>query len=370
MNETPQRILSLDVFRGLVMALMVLVNGQGTRDIYPILDHALWNGCTLADLVFPSFLFIVGVTTVISLNRQVTTAGSRLADLYLNIFKRSALLFLFGLFLNAFPFHFDLATIRVYGILQRIALCYCVCALLYLNTSVKTLVFIFITILIGYWYLLTQVPVPGGTGEPLSMLNNWVGYLDKQLFLPVHLYKNFDPEGLLSTLPAIATTLSGVLTGVLLLTSQSKHTKCCLMLFMGGVFLCVGWLWGYSFPINKNLWTSSFVLWVGGISLIVFALCFYIIDIAGYIKWSLPFKIFGMNALFIFIFHVLLLKIQSVFTAPLPNGTSDNLRAVIADSLFGMFSQQNAGLLYAVVFLFLNFLVAAFLYQRKIFFKL
>jgi predicted acyltransferase len=139
---------------------------------------------------------------------------------------------------------------------------------------------------------------------------------------------------------------------------------------MGLIFLGAGWLWGISFPINKNLWTSSFVLWTSGISLIVFALCFCAIDILGYTRWAIPFKIFGLNALFIFIFHVLLLKVQSMFMLPLSNGVPDVLRVVIADYFFGSYGQENAGLLYALVFLCINFLVAAFLYKRKIFIKL
>ncbi len=372
MKENFERILSLDVFRGLTMALMVLVNSQGSRSIYPILDHAAWNGCTLADLVFPAFLFIVGVTTVISLNRQVTVNEVARLDIYNSILKRSVLLFLFGLFLNAFPFHFDLsfANLRIYGILQRIAICYFICSLIYLNTTVKTQIILFWGILLGYWYWLTQIPMPGFSGDQLSMVNNWVVYVDKMIFSPVHLHKNFDPEGLISTISAVATTLTGLITGRFLLMQLSKKKKSLLMFLMGMVFLGLGWAWGYYFPINKNLWTSSFVLWTGGVSLIVFAFCFYIIDVWGYSKWALPFKIFGMNALFIFIFHVLLLKMQFIFRLPLPDGNSANAMVVITDYLFGGFSQENAGLLYALVFLFLNFLVAAFLYKRKIFFKL
>ncbi|MFJ1267722.1 acyltransferase family protein [Legionella lytica] len=370
MSGNSERILSLDVFRGLTMALMVLVNSQGTNEAYPLLDHATWNGCTFADLVFPAFLFIVGVTTVISLKRQTVTNPQVSSDIYKNIFKRTALLFLFGLFLNAFPLHFDFATIRIYGILQRIAICYFVCSLLYLNTSVRIQAALFIAILLGYWYLMVFVPVPGGIGNPLSMTNNWVLYIDQQLLSPPHFYRNFDPEGLLSTIPAVATTLMGVLTGSLLLTPLSKQKKCFFMVLAGLLFLLLGWLWSYSFPINKNLWSSSFVLWVGGISLWGFALCFYVIDILGYSKWALPFKIFGMNALLIFLFHVLLLKLQAVFTVTMPNGASDNLRVAISEYLFGSFSQENAGLFYSFVFLFLNFLFAAFLYRRKMFFKL
>jgi predicted acyltransferase len=361
------RILSLDVFRGLTMALMVLVNSQGTRALYPILDHAPWNGCTLADLVFPAFLFIVGMTTILSLKKH---CGSTSSEIYYSILKRTVLLFLFGLFLNGFPSHFDFGTLRVYGILQRIALCYFICALLYLNTSIKIQVLLFWGILVGYWYLITHIPLPGFSESQLTPAHNWVSYVDGLIFSPAHLLKKVDPEGLLSTLPAVATTLSGLITGSFLLSQLSKNKKCGFMMGAGILFLLVAWAWSYSLPLNKNLWTSSFVLWTSGISLCVFALCFYIIDMLGYNKWALPFKIFGMNALFIFIVHVLLLKIQALFNLPLKGGGYDNARVAISEYLFGGYSQENAGLFYSLVFLFLNFLIALFLYRRKLFFKI
>lgn len=370
MNGKSERILSLDVFRGLTMALMILVNSQGTPFPYPILEHATWDGFTLADLVFPSFLFIVGVTTVISLKRQIGLQGAARLNIYKGIVQRSILLFLFGLLLNAIPYHFDFASLRFYGILQRIAMCYFICAILYLHTSIRTQAVLFFGILVGYWYLMMRIPVPGMSGAPLGVTTNWVAYIDTMMFPAANLYKTFEPEGLLSTLPAVATTLSGLLTGSFLLTQWSKPKKCLLMIAAGCLFLVAGWYWGYNFPINKNLWSSTFVLWSSGISLIVFALCFYVIDVLGYSKWTFPFKVMGMNALFIFIFHVILLKIQAMFYLPLRDGTSGMLRVFIADYLFGPLGQENAALLYALVFLGLNFLVAAFLYRKKIFFKL
>lgn len=222
------RILSLDVFRGLTMALMIIVNSQDSTLSYPILEHARWNGCTLADLVFPFFLYIVGLTTVISLQKHSVAS-------YSAIFKRSILLFLLGLFLNAFPNHFDFSNLRLFGILQRIAICYLVCSIIYLNTTVKTQILIFSGILIGYCAVMTMLPVPGFGAGNLTIAGNWVGYLDR-LVLPVrhsYLHGSFDPEGLLSTTPAIATTLSGVLTASFLLTQRSKQNKCYLIIAMG-----------------------------------------------------------------------------------------------------------------------------------------
>lgn len=367
----PNRILSLDVFRGLTIVLMILVNSQGTRLPYSLLEHAAWNGCTLADLVFPSFLFIVGLTSVISLNRQKSAYVEWNSDLYRMILKRSLILFALGLFLNAFPFHFDFATIRVYGILQRIGVCYFICSIIYLNTSTKTQFLIFLGLLWWYWFAMTLLPVPGHGVNQLSENGSWVAYFDQLFFSAPHLFgKVYDPEGFFSTIPSVATTLSGVLTGSLLVTTYSNQKKFYFLFAAGFIFLLLGWVWGFSFPINKNLWTSSFVLWTSGCSLIGFSLCFLVIDILGYTKWALPLKIFGMNALFAFVFHVLLLKLQSVFFFPLKDGSADNLRVVIAEYLFGKYSSQNAALFYALVFLLLNFVVVALLYRRKLFIKI
>lgn len=368
-SQKSKRILSLDVFRGLTIVLMIIVNSQATRSPYTLLAHADWDGCTLADLVFPFFLFIVGISSVISLKKQTDMKSK--SSLYTGIVQRSLILFCVGVLLNAIPYHFDLATIRIFGILQRIALCYLICSIIYLNTTARTQIIIFWGIILAYWFLMTQVPVPGHGTNQLTIEGNWATYIDQLLFSPAHLYdKIYDPEGGLSSIPSIATTLAGVLVGQLLLTTLSDNRKCYIMALTGCAFLFLGWFWGYSFPINKSLWTSSYVLWTAGCALLTFALCFWIIDILGYAKWTLPLKIFGMNALFAFIFHVLLLKIQSMFSFPLRNGTLDNSRAAIADHLFGSFGPQNAALFYSLTFLFLNFLVVAFLYKRKIFIRI
>ncbi len=258
------RILSLDVFRGLTIILMIIVNSPGNQSPYPLLEHANWNGCTFADLVFPSFLFIVGITTVISVQHQVAQYNKR--ELYQSIAQRSLTLFAFGLFLNVFPHPIHIETLRVYGILQRIALCYFFCSLLYLNTTVRQQLLLFLLILIGYWILLTQIPVPGIGSNQLTPTGSWVSYIEHFVFASPHLLfgNSYDPEGLLSTLPAIATTLAGVLIGQLLLTSLSKQSKYGLMTVLSLVSLILGWFWSDFFPINKNLWTSSFVLWSGG----------------------------------------------------------------------------------------------------------
>ena len=362
-----KRILSIDVFRGLIIVLMILVNSQGNGS-YPMLIHAYWHGATWADLVFPAFLFIVGLTTAVSLKHQINVLNKK--QLYLKIIQRSVLLFVLGIFLNAFPYHFDLS-VRVYGILQRIAVCYLVCSYIYVNTQVKTQILIFLTLLWVYWFFMTQIPVPGQGNNQLTIEGSWVAYFDQILFSPRHLLaKVYDPEGFFSTIPSIASTLCGVLTGQLLLSSLSKIRQFYLISITGILFLILGWSWNDTFPINKNLWTSSYVLWSSGYSLIIFALCFALIDLLGYKKWSFPFKVFGMNALFAFVFHALLLKIQFMFFFQLSNGTKDNLRAYLADYLFGAYGMANANLMYSMVFLILNFNVVLFLYHRKVFLRI
>lgn len=367
MTPISNRILSLDVFRGLVIVLMIIVNSQSDAS-YPVLLHADWNGFTLADLVFPAFLFIVGLTAVISLNRYLNL--EKKTELYKSIIKRSITMFLLGILLAVFPWNIHLETFRLYGILQRIAICYLVCSFIFLNTDLKTQIGIFWFILVGYWILMTQIPVPNGALNQLTPDGTWVAYFDQLLFSANHLHdKTYDPEGFLSTLPAIATTLFGMFIGKLLLSKENQLKKFYLMCFLGLLVLLGGYLWNAYFPINKNLWTSSYVLWSAGISLLIFASCFLVIDLWGYQKWALVFKIFGMNALFAFIVHVLFLKAQFKLKF-LYNGSETNLKKIITQTLFGNFSPENAVLFYSLSFLLLNFLIVCFLYRRKIFIRI
>lgn len=364
----PERLLSLDVFRGIIIVLMIIVNAQA-RVSYAILDHAAWDGFTLADLVFPSFLFIVGLTLTVSLNNQKNNKDK--SALYRAILWRSTVLFVLGILLNAFPHGLDLSTIRVYGILQRIAVCYLVCSLIFLHTSVKTQIGLFFMLIWGYWLLLTVIPIPGWGAHQLTVEHNWLAYVDQLLFSSKHLlFKTYDPEGLISTIPSLATTLCGILIGQLLLSSLSKQQKSYFMLGIALSFLLLGYIWSYSLPINKNLWTSSFVFWSSGWSLMLFALCFIVIDIYKKSNWALVFKIFGVNALAAFVFHAALLKAQYGYGVILANGTQDNAHNFLVNYLFGAFNGKNASLVYSLFFLLFNLLVFAYLYYRKIFIKI
>ena len=359
------RLLSLDVFRGLTIALMILVNSPGNQTAYACLEHSLWNGCTLADLVFPFFIFIVGVSSVFSLSKAREN-GVTCNQLSLKIIKRSLLIFSIGLLLNAFPHHFDFETLRIFGVLQRIALCYFFASLLFITTRAQTQVLITLTLLIGYWFLLTRFSALNYGEE-----NNIAAIIDRHLFSSSHLYgKTFDPEGLLSTIPAIATALIGNLTGIWLRAHRSLQQKLTGLRVAGLLALAAGGIWGLWFPINKTLWTSSYVLWTAGFALLILAGCYWAIEIKKYKKGFKWLEIFGVNALAAYILHVFFLKIQAMIIINLPNNSSVNLRLFITDTLFGWASADNASLLYAVSYTLLWLGVMTILYRKKIFIKL
>jgi len=253
------RLLSLDVFRGITIAGMILVNSPGNETSYTQLDHSTWNGCTLTDLVFPFFVFIVGVSLVFSLSKRLER-GEAPRDLLVKVLKRAAIIFGLGLFLNGFPqYHFS--TIRILGVLQRIALCYFFAALLFIKTRPRTQALIAAGLLVGYWLAMTRIPVQGyGVGN-LTKEGSLASYIDR-LMLAGHTYRAvYDPEGLLSTLPAIVTALIGNLTGVWLFSKRTDLQKVRGIVTAGTASAAAGWLWGVWFPINKPLWTSSYVLW-------------------------------------------------------------------------------------------------------------
>ena len=342
LDKKNARLLSLDVFRGITVALMILVNSPGNQTAYTWLDHSAWNGCTFADLVFPFFIFIVGVSTTFTLSHaRAHNFGNK--DLFPKIFKRTLLLFAVGLLLNAFPRHFDLATIRVFGVLQRIAICYFITSMLFLTTRVSTQAIIMLGLVVSYWLIMMFIPE-----YDLTPQGNVAAYVDRLLFSAAHLYgKVFDPEGLLSTLPSIATALLGNLTGIWLLSSYNHKVKLTGMTLAGFFALVAGWVWGLYFPINKTLWTSSYVLWTAGLALILLACCYWLIEVKTIKKWARPFEIFGLNAMLAYVLHVFFLKIQAVISLPRPDGSAGNLRYFITDHFFGGVSLLNASLLYA-----------------------
>lgn len=304
----PDRLRSLDAFRGLTIAGMLLVNNPGSWSyVYPPLQHAEWNGWTPTDLIFPFFLFIVGLALSISLARRQEEGADRSA-LLRKILLRSAIIILVGLLLNGFP-RYNLSTIRIPGVLQRIGLVYLVAASCWVLFTRRAVALLTLVLLLGYWALMTLVPVPGYGAGHLEPVGNLAQYIDSQL-LAGHTWKaEWDPEGLLSTLPAIATCLLGGFTGEWL-RRQSPSARIALRLASaGGLLLTLGWFWSLWFPINKNLWTSSYVIFTAGAALLGLAGCYWLIEVRGRERWALPAYVFGANPLTVFVASGLMARI-------------------------------------------------------------
>jgi len=271
------RLLSLDVFRGITVAAMILVNNPGSWDaIYPPLEHAHWNGCTPTDLIFPFFLFIVGMSIHFAYQSKLEEGLTK--KTFIKILKRTLIIFALGIFLAWFPiFSFDrLSRIRIPGVLQRISLVFFFCSIFYFKTSWLTQLRIVAVFLVGYFLLMALVPVPGVGPASLEPETNLGAWLDR-LLLNGHLWsqsKTWDPEGILSTVPAIATGLLGVLAGQLFSKIEKPELRTTWLFFAGAVLILAGLTWGLIFPINKALWTSSYVLYTAGIALQFFACCY------------------------------------------------------------------------------------------------
>ena len=376
------RLTSLDVFRGLTVAGMILVNNPGSwGSIYPPLDHAKWDGWTLADLVFPFFLFIVGVSITFALSKRLDDPEGRRSALF-KVFRRSVVIFGLGLFLAKFPFFKDswrevqdpeswkkmALSIRIPGVLQRIALCYLIGSLIFLNTRVRGQILAIIGILAGYWALMTFVPVPGFGAGDLARGHDVASSVDRRL-LAGHIYKpDYDPEGLLSTLPAIATTLLGILVGHWLRSGRPRF-EINAGLFVGGTAAVVaGSAWGASFPVNKALWTSSFVLLTGGLATIGLAVCYWLVDLQGYRRWAYPFRVFGGNAIAAYTLAAIGARLLNMPFVSRAEGKAISVHQLYYNEfLLKAFSPENASwpynasLLYALTFVLACFLIVVIL---------
>jgi len=316
-QKLPKRLTSLDVFRGITITGMILVNMAGVADqVYPPLLHADWNGCTPTDLVFPFFLFIIGVAIAFSFSKykenKLTLGLGHTVPLG-RILRRSAILFALGLLLNGF-WNYNWSTIRIMGVLQRISLAYLLATLVILKLPRKGQWAIALLLLLGYWLAMSFIPVPGyGVGN-LSRDGNLGAYLDRLIIGTAHLYKgdNFnsmgDPEGLFSTLPAVVSVLLGCFTGDWL-RKQPVNSRTSMDLVLVGLSgLVIGEVWGFWFPINKKLWTSSYVVFTAGWALLLLAACYELIEVRGLRRWGKPFEIMGLNAIFAFVASVLMIK--------------------------------------------------------------
>jgi predicted acyltransferase len=376
--KSPVRLLSLDVFRGLTVAAMILVNNPGSwSTIYAPLKHAEWNGCTPTDLIFPFFLFIVGVSISYALgSKKDNTSQSKLLFTAL---KRALILFGLGLFLNLFPKVFidpieALSTVRIPGVLQRIAIVFFVTALIFIKTNQKTQIRLFFGILIAYWALMTLVPVPAIGYANLEKETNLGAWLDRTILTEAHLWKSaktWDPEGILSTLPAVATGLFGVLIGTWLRRKDREESvKISWMFSIGILAVILGLIWDLCFPINKALWTSSFVLYAGGLATIGLALCYWLIDVQGYKKGTTPFVVYGVNAITVFFLSGLIPRILSMIMVTMPDGTPVNSRIWMYETFYTpYFTPINASLAGAVTFILIWLLILWIMFKKDIIVK-
>lgn len=388
----PERVRSLDVFRGLTIAAMILVTDPGTYSYtYHQLRHAAWDGATATDMIFPSFLFIVGMAITLSLPTRLQREGDRAALIW-HVLGRSVLLIVVGLIVNGFP-DYVWQTLRLPGILQRIGLCYMVAGTLYAfllpqeevmsdnsQRRLGVLGGVFAGVLVLYWFLLKSVNVPGIGAGHLDSFGNFPAYLDRNLFGVLHLWPygltqgmgvTYDPEGLLSTLGALATTLLGVLAGEWMSRDIPRGRKGVELTAGAFILLLLSLAFGHWMPVNKSLWTPTFVMFAGSISLGLFVFFWITVDWWNTKGWTLPGLIFGTNAILAFVLSSILTTLSDRIKLDQPGGGTISLRNWINDHWFAThLPPLHASLAYAVAVVLLNMLLIYPLYRKKIFLRL
>lgn len=417
-----ERLMSVDVLRGMTIVLMTIVNNPGDwGNVYPPLLHAEWHGCTPTDLVFPFFLFIVGVSVVLAMpEKQITnTTYQKIAlrtlrilclGLFLNFFSKlnafeleGIALLLFRLvftalavvaFLGEYPrkqqlyvaagsclFMMLLAfggfeqfqNVRIPGVLQRIALVYGVVSVLYLQTNLRTHATVGLVILLAYWAIMALVPVPNGTAPNFGEGTNLAAWFDEML-LTTHNWvstETWDPEGILSTLPAIGTGIAGLLIGQLLVSDTEKRKKSLFLLAFGLVGVVLGLVWNVVFPINKALWTSSYVLYTAGLATLTLGVLFYLIDIRNAKYWTKPLVIFGVNPMLVFFFSGIIPRVLGMIKVTNGIGEELGLQSYIYnDFITPRFDNpMNASLAGALIYLLIWFVILTLFYRKNIIFK-
>ncbi len=375
MTETPapNRLMSLDVFRGLIVAAMVIVDNPGDwGTVYAPLLHAEWNGWTPTDLIFPFFVFILGLSLTLSSRSVQSLSG---------IFKRAAIIFACG-FALAFYVRFDLATVRLPGVLARLALCSMFASLIYRQvlrvaekSRLQAVLGTAAVLLLTYWALLTFVPVPGGLAGDLSPAGNLGAWVDRTVIGTAHLWRSsrtWDPEGLLSTLPAIATALTGLAAGLVLKGPRTQVEKTAIFIVAGGASVAAAMVWAQSFPINKNLWTSSFVLFTSGLAAMALAACYWIIDVRGHRRFLHPFGVMGMNPLALFVMPGWMIKtllwIEVGASAGKPVALYDWIYTRWFLSL-GLGGPKNTSLAFALCTLVILYVPLEIMYRKRVFLR-
>ena len=379
----PERLLSLDAFRGFTIAGMILVNNPGSwSHIYPQLAHASWHGWTFTDFIFPFFLWIVGVSMTFSFAVRKTKGDSNIT-LLLNVLRRSVIIFGLGLFLAGFPFgllwdhNFSWSTIRIPGVLQRIAICYLAASLIYLYTSTRGQIIAIGVIFSTYWFMMFYIPVPELGAGLFEKGKNFAAYIDS-IFLTGHMWsasKTWDPEGIISTIPAIATTLFGAILGDYLRQSTHEKTEKSVWMFVfGSGFLLLGAILDMWMPINKSLWTVSYSIFMAGWAMNIFGIFYFLIDGKGIKKWAYPLTVYGMNAIFVFVLSGVVARTFSLWklNVQLSDGTLKyvSLKTILTQNLFDpYFSPLNASLIHAIIWVLMMYLVVWVMYKNKWFVK-
>ena len=374
------RLSSLDVFRGITIAAMILANMAGVADdVYRPLSHSEWHGCTPTDLIFPCFLFIVGVAMTFSLSKY-TAENKPTKAVYLRILRRTAILFILGLVLNGFwnqgVWTFDLSSIRLMGVLQRIALTYLFASLIVLKLPRKSQWLVAGGLLIAYWLTMMYIPVPDYGAGVLTREGNFGAFIDRLIIPKAHLYKgdgfNFlgDPEGLFSTIPAIVSVLAGYFTGQWIKDKKQATSQTSMDLVLFGLCcLVIAIIWDVAFPINKKIWTSSYVLFTAGWALMLLAACYELIEVRLIKRWSKPFEMMGLNAIALFVASVFLIKIA----AKTQLGTGETAVSIynwIYQNIFASWAGNfNGSFLFALVTLLFWYGVAVLMYQKRWFIK-
>jgi predicted acyltransferase len=400
--NTRERLLSLDVFRGLTVAGMLLVNDPGTWSaIYPPLEHAEWHGWTPTDLIFPFFLFIVGITTQLSITAR-RARGDDEGAIRRQILRRGALIFLFGFLINGFPF-FTWGAVpgvsdpsfwervvdrlhhwRIMGVLQRIALAYIVSALIATRARVRTQVVVTAALLFVYWLIMTVLPVPGTNGTPGALLlghgeTTMAGYWDRVLLdwsrfgLGNHLWigsLTWDPEGILSTTGAICSALLGNLAGRWIGERRPLIERISGLFAAGAIAMMVGLMWHWSFPINKSLWTGSYVIFTAGMACIALATIMWLVDVQNWRWWVKPFVVYGVNPMAAFVGSAVMARLIYSIIKVNYHGERVSLQSAIYQSAFASWlSPLNASLAFALAFVAFWFGILTVLYRRNIVFK-
>lgn len=379
-----KRLLSLDTFRGITILGMILVNNPGTWGaMYAPLKHASWHGWTVTDLIFPFFLFIVGVAIVFAFSGKLEK-GEDKGALTFKAFKRGAVLFLLGMFMAGYPFvqwepsfgwRDGIEHIRIMGVLQRIGICYFIASVLFLYFKPKAQMYWAAGFVLAYWAAMYLIPVPGfGAGLVDDKINNLAAYIDRAI-LGTHLWvgtgRQWDPEGLLSTIPAISTTMIGVWAGYILRNKETDEIrKTAQLMVTGTVLVIIGYVWAWHFPINKPIWSSSYAVMTGGQAMIGLALCYWFIDVKGYKGWTEPFVVYGVNAITVFFMSGIIARTLNIYSVTMASGDTVTVQQWIFRTFFDSWMTTiNASLAYSILWVFLWYLILLFMYRKKIIIK-